>query len=261
MNTGVAIPVALVVALLLIGWRVHVSGAGFQTWFLYQVARVYTTVMFRLQTSGRRTVPEDDAVLIISNHTSPVDPMLIWADLRRCYPGPRIRRPGFMMAREYYEMGGIPGWIFRVMESIPLDRNGRDMGPARAALQRLKDGRIVSVFPEGRINDESPDEKLLPGDTGAAWLALKAQVPVIPILIQNAPRGTTMGNSFLVRTRSTLTYGDPIDLSAWHGQRPTQKMLVEITDLIMQQLASLGNMKAAPSGEANVESQEPSQGS
>ena len=84
---------------------------------------------------------------------------------------------------------------------------------------------------------------------------------MIPILIQNAPRGTTMGNSFLVRTRSTLTYGDPIDLSAWHGQRPTQKMLVEITDLIMQQLASLGNMEAAPSGEANVESQEPSQGS
>ena len=80
MNTGVAILVALVVALLLIGWRVHLSGAGFQTWFLYQVARVYTTVMFRLQTSGRRTVPEDDAVLIISNHTSPVDPMLIWAD-------------------------------------------------------------------------------------------------------------------------------------------------------------------------------------
>jgi len=242
----------LAASVLLICWRVYAHGSGFQTWFLYQIARVYTRVMFRLKTLTGRTVPEDGAALIIANHTSPVDPMLIWADHRRSFRRAGIRRPGFMMAQEYYEMGGIPGWIFHVMESIPVERDGRDMGPARAALNRLKDGQMVGVFPEGRINDQTPDDQLLSAGSGAAWLALKSQAPVIPIYVHNAPRGTSMGNSFLVRTHSALSYGDPIDLSAWYGKRLTQTMLAEVTDLLMERLAEVGGV-LPPEPEATSE--------
>ncbi len=245
METAAVILLIILLPAALITWRVRVSGCGLQAWFLYQVARFYTSLMFRLRATGHGSLPEEGAALIISNHTSPVDPMLIWADMRRCWPGPRIRLPGFMMAREYYEIGGLPGWVFRVMQSIPVDRDGHDMGPARAALRRLKEGHLVSVFPEGRINDVTPDGRLLPGDTGAAWLALKARVPVIPVYIRHAPRGTTMLNSFLVRTHSFLIWGQPIDLSAWYDRRITHELLEEVTDLLMTRLAELGGVPTA----------------
>ena len=136
------------------------------------------------------------------------------------------------------------------MQSIPVERDGRDMKPARAALARLKNGDIVGICPEGRINADTPDGQLLPGDTGAAWLALKSKVPVIPIYVRNAPRGTTMANSFLVRTHSTLVYGEPIDLSQWDGQRLTQPLLIEVTRVFMKRLADLGGVEPAPRGAA-----------
>ena len=197
-------------------WRVHASKCGFQAWFLHAIARGYTRVVFRVKAVNGRTIPEDSAAIIIANHTSPVDPMLMWADHCRSFQGSTIRLPGFMTAKEYCDMGGIIGWICGVMESIPVTRNGRDMGPAREALRRLKNNRLVGVFPEGKINDVAPDVQLIQGDTGAAWLALKSRVPVIPVYIRDAPRAKSMIGSFLVRTHSTLHYGQPIDISRWN---------------------------------------------
>ena len=146
-------------------------------------------------------------------------------------------------------MPGIVGWICGVMESIPLARSGRDMGPTRVALQRLKNNQLVGVFPEGKLNDVAPDVQLIEGDTGAAWLALKSGVPVIPVYIHGAPRGKSMLRSFLVRTQTTLHYGQPIDISRWFGQRLTQDMLREVTDELMTQLARLGGVRPpAPRG-------------
>ena len=227
-------------------WRVRVSGCGLQAWFLHWVARVYTRVMFHLKAGNERTIPENDPAIIIANHTSPVDPMLMWADHCGSFKSPKIRLPGFMTAKEYCELGGIVGWICKVMESIPVARHGRDMTPAKNALRRLKDSELVGVFPEGKINDVAPDKQLIPGDTGAAWLALKSRVPVIPVYIHSAPRGKSMVGSFLVRTHSTLYYGQPIDISRWYDQRLTQEILREVTDEMMLRLAELGGVKPPP---------------
>ena len=224
-------------------WRVRVCGCGLQAWCLHAIARFYTRIVFRLEVATSRTIPEDSAAIIIANHTSPVDPMLIWADHCRDFRGPTIRLPGFMTAREYCEMSGIIGWICRVMESIPVARSGRDMGPAREALRRLRENQLVGVFPEGKINRVAPDVQLIDGDPGAAWLALKSRVPVIPVYVRGAPRGKSMFSSFLVRTRSTLFYGQPIDIKRWYGQRLTQDILREVTDEMMQHLARLGGVK------------------
>ena len=235
----------MVLAVILIWavWRSRVCGCGFQAWILHAIARFYSRVVFRLQAATSRTIPENSAAIVIANHTSPADPMLIWADHCRDFRRPTIRLPGFMTAREYCVMGGFVGWICRVMESIPVARSGRDMGPAREALRRLKNNQLVGVFPEGKINKVAPDIQLMAGDTGAAWLALKSRAPVIPVYIRGAPRGKSMSRSFMVRSRSTLFYGHPIDLKRWYGQRLTQNILREVTDEIMRGLAQLGGVR------------------
>lgn len=227
-------------------WRVRVCGCGFQAWFLHAIARWYTRLMFRRKAATERTIPEHTSAIVIANHTSPVDPMLMWADHCANFKTAKIRLPGFMTAKEYCEIGGIVGWICGVMECIPVARHGRDMTPAKLALERLRDNELVGVFPEGKINDVAPDVQLIPGDTGAAWLALKSRVPVIPVYIHNAPRGKSMVGSFLVRTQSTLYYGQPIDISRWYGQRLTQDILREVTDEMMLRLAELGGVKPPP---------------
>ena len=110
---------ATAVFVMIVVWRVHVSACGFQAWFLHAIARGYTRFVFRVKAANPRTIPEHTAAIVIANHTSPVDPMLIWADHCREFKGPSIRLPGFMTAKEYCEIGGIVGWICGVMDCIP----------------------------------------------------------------------------------------------------------------------------------------------
>jgi len=238
---------AFVILLALFFLRGLTHPHGFQAWFLYGVARIYSRGLFGWKATNKCNVPEDTAAILYANHTSPADPMLLWYGHHRGFKkgAYAFRIIGFLMAREYYETPGLVGWISRVMQSIPVERGGRDMGPARAALQRLKDDKLVAVFPEGRINDSAPDERLLPGDTGAAWLALKSKVPIIPVYLRNAPRAKSMVACFFTRTHARVTYGDPVDLSKWLGKRLTQDLLLEVTEHLMKQLAKTGGVEVA----------------
>jgi 1-acyl-sn-glycerol-3-phosphate acyltransferase len=125
------------------------------------------------------------------------------------------------------------------MRTILVDRHGRDMGPVREALQRLKQGDLIGIFPEGRINS---GETLLEADTGVAWLALRAQVPVCPVYLHGTPRGRNMVEPFVRGSRVKVIYGDPVDLSPYSDRRKSQEVLREVTDLLMQRLAELGGV-------------------
>ena len=212
-------------------------------WFLYAVARVYGPGMFHCRVVNPPCpIPETGAALVVVNHRSPTDPIMVWLNhhIRRDGRQHRhMRIIGFLTAAEYCTVPGI-AWICRKMQSIPVERNGQDMGPTREALRRLKDGRLVGIFPEGRIN---PGRDLLAGNQGLAFLALKSRVPVYPIFIEGAPRPTeNMVAPFIERCRVSVTYGEAIDLSHYYGQKLSQEILAEVTDLLMSKLADTGGV-------------------
>ena len=124
-------------------------------------------------------------ILLSGGPDGPVDPLFIFASnfFRREGYVPRVVE--FMTASEYCELPGFLGWIVKHMRVIPVARTGSDMEAAKEALRRLKQGRIVGVFPEGRLNT---GDGLLAGNPGIAWLALRGGVPVYPVFIHNAPR-------------------------------------------------------------------------
>ena len=211
--------------------------AGIPAWLLYVGDRIYVGLMFHFR-ANRCPFPAEGPALVIANHSSPLDPMLIWTNHHFCKPPGTLRIISFLMAREYYEPAGV-NIICRIMRSIPLSRDGRDFGPVRDALRLLRDGQMVGVFPEGRINRE---RGLVRADTGLAWLALKARVPVYPVFIHGVPLGTSMVEPFITPSRVRLNYGRPIDLSRYYSRKPTQSALREVTDYLMQQLAALGGV-------------------
>lgn len=219
---------------------------GWRVWLLFLVNRLYVAFLFRWRANGRCPYPENGGAILLSNHRSPLDPMLAWMNshLRFEEPARSVRVIGYLMAREYYERPGLVGWISRAMQSIPVDRDGRDMGPTREAIRRLERGDLIGIFPEGGINT---GEGLRAANPGIAFLALKAGVPIIPVYIHGAPQGENMIEPFYTPSRVSVTYGTPIDLSPWQGQRKSQELLQALTDELMRKLADLGGVRYSPS--------------
>lgn len=243
----IAFAALLTLAVTILTFRAARCSAGWRAWICYQVAMIYNFLRPRCTATNACTYPEHGSAIIVANHTSPADPLLLWVRHFAQFRQPRLRVIGYMMAKEYYTRGGLLTWICKAMESIPVERNGQDMAPIKEALRRLQAGHLLGLFPEGGINIESPNERLRAGGIGVAWLALRSKAPVIPVFISGAPRSESMVRVFFQRTRATLTYGPPVDLSQWQNDKPSHTDLIEATDKIMQSIASLGGLQITPS--------------
>jgi 1-acyl-sn-glycerol-3-phosphate acyltransferase len=137
-----------------------------------------------------------------------------------------------MMAREYYQIKPLT-WIFKTIEAIPVDRAGRDMAATRAALRALDQGRVLGVFPEGRIEQT---RELLPFQTGVALMAIKTGVPVYPAYLDGTQRNKTMTRAFLARNRATLTFGSEVQFDR---SSTSKEVLQNATDRFTEAVAAL----------------------
>jgi len=219
------------------------SAATWQVWILHVIARTYSSLLFQIRIRQLCPLPSEGGAFLIVNHRSPVDPLLVFAASPRRRDGYRIRPLEFLTASEYTRIGGFIGFVCKHMQSIPVDRDGRDMEPAKEALRRLQNGHIVGIFPEGRINT---GDGLLPGNPGVAWLAIKAGMPVIPTFIHGAPQPGGMVKPFYTPARCRVVFGEPFDLSEFAGQRLTPDLLGHVTEFLMQRLAETGGLARKP---------------
>lgn len=144
-------------------------------------------------------VPRRGPAILAINHTSSIDPALVQSVCRH-------RLITWMMAQEYTDIKGT-GWFYRTLGVIPVQRAGRDSGPLRSALRALQAGKLLGVFPEGRI---APTRDMLPFQTGLALMAIKTNVPVYPVYLDGSQRNKEMLQAVLVRNEATITFGPPV---------------------------------------------------
>ena len=175
--------------------------------FFRAVNRLYCTTFQQLQVQTPCRLPRTGPAILVCNHMSGLDPLLLQAMSHRVIV--------WMMAKEYYEMGSI-GWFFKMIEAIPVSRNGRDSSATRAALRALDAGKVLGIFPEGRIET---DRNLMPFQTGVAMMAMKTGVPLYPAYLDGTPRGMEMLTAFRTAGRTHLRFGDMVKLEAQGGQR------------------------------------------
>ncbi len=170
---------------------------------MHWIMIAYCALWHRLKTNGWAPLPETGGALLIANHTCGIDHLVLQAGCRRVL--------GFIIAREYYDWKLIHWFCWRV-GCIPVNRDGRDLQAIRAALRALEQGRVVPIFPEGRITPAAGRAlgEMLPG---AAYLALRANVPVYPAFIHGTPETDQIGPSLRTPSHSYVTFGPPIDLS------------------------------------------------
>ena len=171
-----------------------------QLW--YWIGWVFWTSVFRLvlplRVSGAEHVPLSGALILASNHRSGLDPFV----LAKACP----RWPHFLAKEELFRIP-LFSYIIRQWGAIPIDRDAADLGSARAALQVLRAGEVLAIFPEGTRSLTGELGEFRPGTIN---LALKRRVPVVPAAVVGTeavlPKGARLPRPSVVR----VAFGRPL---------------------------------------------------
>lgn len=170
--------------------------------FLRAIDRLYCRGWHRL--SDQIHPLPDGPVILVSNHICGLDPLLIQAS---------VDRPlSFLMAREYYQAMWYIRWGFDMVGAIPVKPGGANRQALRRAIEVVREGNALCLFPEGAANPPIPLHKLLPG---AAMIARETGAPVLPVRVSGVwPFDHIhLWPPFVRRSRARVAIGDPVPLS------------------------------------------------
>jgi len=198
---------------------------------VYRLGHLLSRALFRLlghwQVHGRENVPQTGGAVIAANHVSYLDPPAVGSGLRRnCY---------YMGKKELFRIP-IFAPLIRLCGCFPVDREKQDKGAVRAAVNLLKEGNLLAIFPEG---GRSPDGTLQEAGIGAALIANRAGVPIVPAVVRGTYEALPTGARWLRRADISVTYGEPMSSSSPDGKKANKERLQEITDRLIAEIARL----------------------
>lgn len=183
--------------------------------FLKKFMVAVTQILFPFKLVGAEKV-EDGACVLVGNHYR------IWDIVHMaCTTKEKVH---FITKKELYKNKFL-AHLCGIVEAIPVSRDGQDAKAVMTALRYLKNGEKISTFPEGTRN--RTEEELLPLKGGAAMFAIKARVPVYPVMCPHKTR--------LFR-RTKILVGDPIDLSAFYERRLTAEDYAAAEEVIREKM-------------------------
>lgn len=168
--------------------------------------------LFLKKATGLENLPQEGGFVLCANHISALDPICIASWL------PRKLDMAFLAKKELFGNKALK-MLIDALGAIPVDRGSADIAAIRSSMQALKDGKCLIIFPQGtRSKDNTPTPML----TGAAMIALRGNVPVIPCYIDGP---------YKVFRHIDIRFGKPLDLSPY-GRRCDADTLQAITNQI-----------------------------
>lgn len=166
---------------------------------LYLPTFLMGRVVWRVQFENDPPPEISGGAVLVANHRSSVDPFFV-----QLAAGRRVH---WMVAQEFCKHW-VFGMVLRPLQVIPTNRNGVDSASTMCAIRLVRERRLVGMFPEGKINQTNVP--LLPVRSGAALVATRAGVPLIPLFIQGSPYRGTVWSPLLMSARVRITFGKPI---------------------------------------------------
>ncbi|MBF4500065.1 1-acyl-sn-glycerol-3-phosphate acyltransferase [Savagea sp. SN6] len=186
---------------------------------LYPLGKALVSIIFyplyRIRVIGKENMPKDNGVLLCSNHIDNLDPPTVGIT------SPRL--VNFMAKEELFEAPILKGLLPK-LQAFPVKRGASDRQAIRKALQLLKSGEVVGLFPEGT---RSTTGELGEGMAGAGFLALRGECDVVPCAIIGP---------YKPFKRLTVIYGQPLPMKELRERKASAE---EVTQIIMQSIQNL----------------------
>jgi len=187
----------------------------------------FCRLYWRLRVQGRQQVP-DGAFVLAPVHRSNIDTPLVAGITTR-----RLR----YMGKDSMWRHRAPGWLFSALGAFPVRRGTADRVAMRRCLEVLAEGEPLVVFPEG---GRRSGPVVGPISEGAAYLAIRAGVPIVPVGIGGSERAMTKGSWVLRPVRCAVVVGSPLHPEAGpdHG-RASRRAVRELSDRLHAELQRL----------------------
>jgi 1-acyl-sn-glycerol-3-phosphate acyltransferase len=179
-------------------------------------------LFYRMRIHGRERIPVAGPVVLVANHSSFVEPQMIFGMLRR--------RSVFLVKSEVAR--GVLGALLRWLGQLSIRRGTPDRGPLMAAVQFLRAGGLVGVFPEGSRGSGD----MLRAEQGAAWLVRSSEAVVVPVAVRGTDRPQGTGRRF--RPVVDLLIGEPFTVTVARGRSglatATEQIRVRLAGLVCE---------------------------
>ena len=158
---------------------------------LYIIAKFIFLIIFKLffrqKVTGQENIPQDGPFIIVANHSSLLDPIILGISVKT--------KVIFVAAAYLFEIHWL-GYLLRKANSIPIHRENyiNNIKSIKQTLKILQRGGVLGIFPEGGVDRQKDD---LPIKAGAAFLATRVGVPIVPIKIKGADKVLPRGAKFI----------------------------------------------------------------
>lgn len=195
--------------------------------WLHDFCRWIGTWLYRpvlqVRIHGRPRVPLTGPVVLAANHSSLIEPQLIFGMLPR--------RSVFLVKEELF--GGLFGWALRRIGQVPVRRGAPDRRALTAAVSVLRAGGLVGVFPEGTRGDGDVTR----AQQGAAWLVRASGAVVLPVAIRGILRPS--GSRRRWRPVVDIEVGEPFELDVGRGRAGLIEATERIRTVLTEQVRAL----------------------
>ncbi len=199
---------------------------------VYQAStRVFKLFLFlwhRLKIRGVENIPARGGVLIASNHASYLDPPVVGVGYRA--------RPVHFMARDTLWNSKFGSWWMDSVGCVPVSRGTGDIKALKLTIKTLKEGKVMSMFPEGTRTE---DGELQEAKGGIGFIIEKSGCVVIPAYIDGSYKAHKKGAKFIKPVKITITYGKPITQEDFQALGSGRAAYDKHAALIMERVAAL----------------------
>ena len=199
---------------------------------LYKVVKVTLTYPVRflchMKVKGAENEPTPDrgTYLVIANHRTWADPIYLCCALKH-------QQPHFMAKKELFKIP-LLNLLIRALGAYPVNRGGADVGAIRHTIEMLKQGVCVGMFPQGhRYNGVDPRTTSV--KTGAAMIAQKADVQVLPVFIK------VKNNRHRFLCKKEIIVGKPVTMSELGYDPEAPGEYQRIADQLFERVCQLGD--------------------
>lgn len=198
----------------------------------YSFLKFFFTVPVSFMCNIRPVHPEnepqlsDGAFLILSNHRVWADPVYICLAMKNLHPH-------FMAKKELFKIPLISPLI-RALGAYPVNRGGADVGAIRHTIELLKHGISVGMFPQGHRYD-GVDARETPVKNGAAMIAIRAGVPVLPVFIR------VKNNKMRHFCKKEIIFGKPITIEEMNYNPDAPGEYQRISEMLFERVCELGD--------------------